>query len=218
MNKILSSKWAKVVVFLLAFAPAGVLAWRIAAVAWLGASVTDNLTANPLQYITHYTGDWTLRMLLLTLTVTPLRVIFNRPAITRFRRMIGLFTYFYAFLHMLTWVWFDRNFEVSGMWEDIAMRLYITVGMAAFLAMTPLAITSTQGWVRRLGFQKWQKLHMLIYPAGILGVLHFLWLVKSDIREPLLYGATLAGLLGFRIVVKLRKAKKPVSSPATASR
>ncbi|MEO5923454.1 MAG: protein-methionine-sulfoxide reductase heme-binding subunit MsrQ [Bryobacteraceae bacterium] len=217
MNKILSSKWAKVVVFLLAFAPAAVLAWAIVSVAWLGASVTDYLTANPLQYITHYTGDWTLRMLMVTLTVTPLRVLFNRPAITRFRRMVGLFTYFYASLHLLTWVWFDRNFEVSGMWEDIAMRLYITVGMAAFLAMTPLAITSTQGWVRRMGFQRWQKLHMLIYPAGILGVLHFLWLVKSDIREPLLYGGILAVLLGFRVVTKLRKAKK-ASSPAMTSR
>jgi methionine sulfoxide reductase heme-binding subunit len=220
MNKILSSKWAKVVVFLLAFAPAAYLLWTIAAVAWFGAPVAENLTGNPLQYITHYTGDWTLRMLMITLTVTPLRVIFNRPAITRFRRMLGLFTYFYGFTHLLTWVWFDRNFEIAGMWEDIAMRLYITVGMAAFVMMTPLAITSTQGWVRRMKFQRWQKLHMLIYPSAIAGVLHFLWLVKSDIREPLLYGAILAALLGFRIVTKLRSKvpRKPISSPATASR
>jgi sulfoxide reductase heme-binding subunit YedZ len=215
MNKFLSSKWTKAGVFLLAFAPAAKLLWTIASVAWLGAPAEENLTANPLQYITHYTGDWTLRMLMITLTVTPLRVIFNRPAITRFRRMLGLFTYFYAFQHLLTWVWFDRNFEVAGMWEDIAMRLYITVGMAAFLAMTPLAVTSTQGWVRRMGFQRWQKLHMLIYPAAIAGVLHFLWLVKSDIREPLLYGAILALLLGFRVVMKF---KGRVNSPTTASR
>ena len=202
MNKFLSSKWAKVVVFLLAFAPAAKLMWDIANVALLGADPVETLTANPLQFITHYTGDWTLRVLIATLTITPLRMLFNRPAITRFRRMLGLFTYFYAFAHLMTWVWFDRDFDVPAMWEDIAKRMYITVGMAAFAAMTPLAITSTQGWVRRLGFQKWQKLHMLIYPAAILGVLHFLWLVKSDIREPLLYGAILAVLLGFRVYKK----------------
>jgi sulfoxide reductase heme-binding subunit YedZ len=208
MNKILSSKWAKVVVFLLAFVPAGRLFSEIAAVAWFSAPVAETLTVNPLEYITHFTGLWTLRMLVITLAVTPLRVIFNRPAITRFRRMLGLFAYFYGCLHLLTWVWFDRQFQVTGMWEDIAMRLYITVGMAGFLAMTPLAITSTAGWVRRLGFQRWQKLHMLIYPAALAGVLHFLWLVKSDIREPLFYGAILTLLLGFRVVVKLRKSAK----------
>jgi sulfoxide reductase heme-binding subunit YedZ len=198
MNKFLSSKGAKVVVFLLGLVPFGALLWWVYKL---------DLTANPQEFITHYTGDWTLRGLLITLTVTPLRVIFNRPAITRFRRMLGLFTFFYAVLHLLTWLVFVNNFDVQAMWEDVAMRLYITVGMAGFLAMLPLAVTSTSGWVRRLGFQRWQKLHRLIYVAGIAGVLHYLWLVKSDIRLPLLYGAILAALLGFRIVVKMRKSK-----------
>jgi sulfoxide reductase heme-binding subunit YedZ len=202
MNKFLSSKWTKLVVFLLAASPATYLFGSVA-LAWFGYQI--NFTANPLEYITHYTGDWTLRFLLITLTVTPLRVIFNRPAITRFRRMLGLFTFFYSFLHMMTWVWFDRGFQITGMWDDIAKRLYITVGMAGFVAMVPLAVTSTSGWVRKLGFQRWQKLHMLIYGAAIAGVLHFYWLVKSDVREPLLYGAILTVLLVFRLVVRLRK-------------
>jgi sulfoxide reductase heme-binding subunit YedZ len=196
MNKILSSKWTKVGVFLLGLAPL---------VAWVWFAYKLDLTANPQEYTTHYTGDWTLRFLLTTLVVTPLRVIFNRPAITRFRRMLGLFTFFYSFLHLLTWIVFVNGFDVMAMWEDVADRLYITVGMAGFLAMVPLAITSTSGWVRRLGFQRWQKLHMLIYVAAIAGVLHFWWLVKSDIREPLFYGAILGVLLGFRVVVKLGK-------------
>lgn len=206
MNKILSSKWTKVVVFLLGLTPMAFLIW------W---GYKLDLTANPLEFITHYTGDWTLRFLVITLCVTPLRVLLNRPAITRFRRMLGLFAFFYGCLHLLTWVWFDRQFEIAGMWEDIAMRLYITVGMAGFLMMLPLAITSTSGWVRRMGFKNWQRLHMLIYPAAIAGVLHYLWLVKSDIRDPLMYGAMVAVLLGFRVAVKLKAA---ATRRVTASR
>ncbi len=165
----------------------------------------QDLTGNPLEYITHYTGDWTIRFIMITLAVTPLRVIFNRPALTRFRRMLGLFAFFYGFLHLMTWVSFDRQFEVAGMWEDIVKRKYITVGMAAFAAMVPLAITSTAGWVRRLGFKRWQQLHKLIYFTGVAAVIHYLWLVKSDIRKPLMYGAILAVLLGFRVFVWLKK-------------
>lgn len=196
MNKILSSKWTKVALFLLCLVPLGALVW-------FGYSL--DLTANPLEYITRYTGDWTIRFIMITLAVTPLRVIFNRPALTRFRRMLGLFAFFYGSLHLLTWVWFDRNFQIAGMWEDVSMRLYITVGMAGFLAMVPLAITSTAGWVRRLGFKRWQQLHRLIYFTGVAGVVHYLWLVKSDIRDPLMYAAILTVLLGFRIVVWLKK-------------
>ena len=196
MNKILSSKWTKVVVFLLGLGP-------LAALVWFGYKL--QLTANPQEYITHYTGDWTLRFLMITLAVTPLRVILNRPAVTKSRRMLGLFTFFYAFLHLLTWVVFVHYFDVMEMWDDVVKRLYITVGMAGFLAMTPLAVTSTTGWVKRLGFKRWQKLHMLIYAAGIAGVLHYLWPVKSDIREPLLYGAILAVLLGFRLAARLKR-------------
>jgi sulfoxide reductase heme-binding subunit YedZ len=203
MNKFLSSKWTKAGVFLLCLAPFLALAIPIAGAYWLGWQV--DLTANPLEYITHYTGDWTIRFFMITLAVTPLRVLTNRPALTQFRRMFGLYTFFYGCLHLLTWMWFDRQFRVEGMWEDVAKRPYITVGMFAFLAMLPLAITSTAGWVRRMGFQRWQKLHYLIYPAALAGVIHFLWLVKSDIREPAMYGAILAVLLGFRLVVWLKK-------------
>jgi sulfoxide reductase heme-binding subunit YedZ len=193
-------------VFLLCLVPAAALAIPIAGAYWLGWQV--DLTANPLEYITHYTGDWTLRFFMITLAVTPLRVILNRPAVTRFRRMFGLFTFFYGCLHLLTWVWFDRQFQVAGMWEDIAKRLYITVGMFAFFCLILLAITSTAGWVRRLGFKNWQKLHYLIYPAAVAGVVHFWWLVKSDVREPAMYGAILTVLLAFRLIARLRK-KRP---------
>ncbi|MEI9813024.1 MAG: protein-methionine-sulfoxide reductase heme-binding subunit MsrQ [Acidobacteriota bacterium] len=199
MNKFLSSKWTKAGVFLLCLMPILVLVYF---------GFQQDLTGNPLQYITHYTGDWTLRFFMITLAVTPLRVLLNRPAITRFRRMLGLYTFFYGSLHLLTWLWFDRQFEMAGVWEDIAMRLYITVGMAAYLTMVPLAITSTAGWVRRLGFQRWQRLHRLIYAGAILGVIHFLWLVKSDIREPLLYAAILTVLLGFRVVTAIKSNRR----------
>jgi sulfoxide reductase heme-binding subunit YedZ len=208
MNKFLSSKWTKAGVFVLCLAPLAVLVYF---------GFQQDLTANPLEYITHYTGDWTLRFFMITLAVTPLRQLLNRPALTRFRRMLGLYTFFYGCLHLLTWVWFDRQFEISGMWEDIVKRLYITVGMAAWLTMLPLAITSTSGWVRRLGFVRWQKLHRLIYLGAALGVVHFLWLVKSDIREPLLYGAILAVLLGYR-AVKAVKAKPTRRQPVAVAR
>jgi methionine sulfoxide reductase heme-binding subunit len=196
INKILSSKWAKVVVFLLGLSPLLVLLWYV---------YTLNLTANPLEYITHYTGDWTLRFFMITLAVTPLRVMLNRPAVTRFRRMLGLYTFFYGCLHLLTWVWFDRQFQVAGMWEDIAMRLYITVGMASWVSMVPLAITSNQRSIRKLGYKNWQRLHRLIYFGAAAGVVHYLWLVKSDIRKPLLYGAILLALMLFRLVVWIQK-------------
>jgi sulfoxide reductase heme-binding subunit YedZ len=199
LNRILSSKWTKGVVFLLGLSPLLVLLWFVYQL---------DLTANPLEYITHYTGDWTLRFFMITLAVTPLRVMLNRPAVTRLRRMLGLYTFFYGCLHLLTWVWFDRQFEIAGMWEDIAMRLYITVGMASWLTMLPLALTSNQRAIRKLGFQRWQRLHRLIYAGALAGVLHFLWLVKSDIREPLLYGGILLTLMLFRAVVWMQKKRR----------
>ncbi len=198
MNTFLSSKWAKDGRVLLGSAPMGMLVW------W---AYQLDLTANPQEFITHYTGDWTIRMLCITLTVTPLRVLLNRPAITKFRRMLGLFAFFYGCLHLLTWVGFVNAFDVEAMWEDVIKRIYVTAGMASFLAMLPLAITSTQGWVKRLGFQRWQKLHMLIYPSAIAGVLHYWWLVKSDIREPLMYAVILAVLLGFRVYKKFKRVR-----------
>jgi len=203
MNRILSSNWTKVVLFLLGLGPIGVLLWF----AYQAASGLDSLalTANPIEYVTHYTGDWTLRFLLITLTITPLRMLLNRPAITRFRRMLGLYAFFYGCLHMLTWLWWDRQFEISGMIEDVLKRIYITAGMTGFLAMVPLAITSTAGWVRRMGYKRWQKLHRLVYLSAAAGALHYFWLVKSDKRLPLLYASILAALLAVRVVAWMRK-------------
>ena len=191
MNRVLNSKWAKVVVFLLALWPLGALLWN--------AFVDHDLTANPIKYLEHYTGDWTLRFLLITLAITPLRVLFKRPALTRFRRMLGLFAFFYGCLHLTTWVTLDQQFDVHGMIADVIKRTYITVGMAGWLAMLPLAVTSTQGWVRRMGYRGWQKLHRLVYLAATAGVVHYYWLVKSDERLPLMYGMILALLLALRI-------------------
>ena len=203
MNRILSSKWTKAVLFLLGLAPIGALLWFAYQV--VSGSDTLALTANPIEYVTHYTGDWTFRFLLITLSITPLRMLLNRPAITRLRRMLGLFAFFYGCLHMLTWLWWDRQFEISGMIEDVVKRVYITAGMTGFLAMLPLAITSTAGWVRRLTFKKWQKLHRLIYLSAAAGALHYYWLVKSDHRLPNMYIAILAVLLAVRVVAALKR-------------
>jgi sulfoxide reductase heme-binding subunit YedZ len=208
MNKFLSSKWTKAGVFLLCLLPLVVLVYF---------GFQQDLTANPIEYITHYTGDWTLRFFMITLAVTPLRVLLNRPTLTRFRKMFGLYTFFYGSLHLLVWMGLDRNFDFAGVGEDILKRLYITVGMASWLTMVPLAITSTAGWVRRLGFQKWQKLHRLIYAGAVFGVVHYWWLVKSDIREPLMYGAILTVLLGFRLA-KAMKSKPTRPQPVAVAR
>ena len=197
MNRFLSSKWTKLAVFLLSLTPLGVLVWF---------GFQMDLTANPIEYVTHYLGDWTIRFLCITLSITPLRMLFNRPQITRFRRMLGLFAFFYGCLHLTTWLALDPGiqFRLSAMWEDVLKRRYITVGMLAFLAMLPLAITSTAGWVRRLGFKRWKRLHRLIYLAAIAGVIHYWWLVKSDIRLPLMYAAIVTVLLGYRIIAWMR--------------
>jgi sulfoxide reductase heme-binding subunit YedZ len=218
MPKVLASKWTKVVLFLLSLAPFGYLLWLTwlewRAATW-GIGRTGRLTANPIEYITHFTGDWTIRFLMITLAVTPLRNVLNRPQITRFRRMMGLYAYFYGCVHFLIWSVLDKQLNPHVMWEDILKRWYITVGMAALLGMTPLAVTSTAGWVRRMGYKRWQKLHRIVYGCAALGVIHYYLLVKSDIREPLLYAAILAVLLGCRAVVAARK-KTPAVRRAPA--
>lgn len=183
-------RWLKPAVFLLCLAPLAVLAWR--------ASQHD-LGANPLEFITHSTGDWTLRFLLLSLAITPARRLFARPELIRFRRMLGLFAFFYGALHLLTYLWFDQFFDFSSIARDIAKRPFITAGMASFAAMLPLALTSTAGWIRRLGGRNWQLLHRLAYLAAAAGVIHYYWLVKSDIRRPLLYAGIAALLLLARL-------------------
>lgn len=156
------------------------------------------LGANPVEKISHRTGAWTLKFLLITLAVTPLRHMFGWNPLIRLRRMLGLYAFFYGCLHFLTWLVFDHFFDVQDIVKDIFKRPYITVGFTAFVLLIPLAVTSTNGMMRRLG-SRWSKLHQLVYVAATLGILHFLWLVKADVREPVLYGLGLTLLLGWRV-------------------
>ena len=199
MHALLNSKWSKPVVFLICLVPLAALGWR---------ALHGELTANPIEFITHATGDWTLRFLIITLCVTPFRKILHLPELIRFRRMLGLFAFFYACLHFTTYIWLDKFFDLSEMWKDIAKRKYITVGFTAFLLLIPLAVTSTAGWIRRLGGKRWQRLHRLIYFSAALGVIHYYWLVKSAVIRPLTYGAIVAVLLLWRLFASLSKKKQ----------
>jgi sulfoxide reductase heme-binding subunit YedZ len=194
----LKSRWLKSLVFLTCLAPLGYLAWRV----W-----NQDLTANPVEYITHFTGNWTLRLLLITLAVTPLRKLIGRPELIRFRRMLGLYAFFYGSLHLLTYVVVDHFFDFHAMLADVAKRRFITAGFSGYVAMTSLAATSTAGWIRRLGGRRWQRLHRLVYFAVITGVVHYYWLVKSDVRLPVFYGVLAAILLGYRVIAGRWKGK-----------
>ena len=191
----LRRRWLKVVVFLLCLAPAVYLGWRF---------YREDLTANPLEYITHFTGDWALRLIAATLAITPLRKLLQVADLIRFRRMIGVYAFFYASLHFLAYLWLDRLFDFHDLGKDIAKRPFITMGFAAFLLMLPLAITSTKGWIRRLGGKRWQLLHRLIYLSAIAAVIHYKWLVKSDFRLPYMYGAIIGVLLLYRVAASVR--------------
>jgi methionine sulfoxide reductase heme-binding subunit len=182
----------KAVVFFACLIPLVRLGWK----AYAGA-----LGANPIEVITHATGDWTLRFLLITLAITPIRKLTGQFWLIRYRRMSGLFAFFYGTLHFLTYIWLDKFFDVHEMLHDIAKRKFITVGFTGFVLLIPLAITSTTDWIRRLGGKRWQALHRLIYFSAIAGVIHYWWLVKADIHLPLEYGVVLGVLLGYRIVV-----------------
>lgn len=191
----------KPLVFLLCTVPFGLLVWR---------TVDNALGANPVETVVHTTGSWALRFLLVTLAVTPLRRLAGLPWLLRFRRMLGLFAFFYAVLHFSAYLFLDRALVWQDISDDIFKRPYIVVGFAAFLMLVPLAITSTRGWIRRLG-RRWQLLHRAVYAIAVLGVLHYLWLVKADIREPVIYGALLALLLAFRLPwTRLRERWSPV--------
>jgi sulfoxide reductase heme-binding subunit YedZ len=195
----------KVFVFILCLVPVGLLAWG-----FFGAHPTDSsswgggLGANPLEVITHSTGDWTMRFLLITLAITPLRKLTNQTWLIRFRRMLGLFAFFYGTLHFVTYIWFDKSFVIQDMLADIAKRRFITVGFLGFVLMIPLALTSTAWSIRKLGGKHWQALHRLIYVSAIAGVIHYVWLVKSDLTKPLQYGVILAVLLVYRMVVWIK--------------
>ena len=195
VTKILTSKWTKVVVFLACLIPLGILVWQ---------GLHDELTANPIEFVTHATGDWTLRFLILTLSITPLRKILGQPQLIRFRRMLGLFAFFYAFLHFSMWIGVDKFFDWNEMIKDVEKRRFITVGFTGFVLMIPLAWTSTAGWIRKLGGKRWRMLHRAIYFSAIAGVIHYYWLVKSDEHKPLQYAAVVGVLLAWRIGSWLR--------------
>jgi sulfoxide reductase heme-binding subunit YedZ len=210
MNRILANRWTKVLVFLLCLVPLFMLGW------W---AYRGELTANPIEFITHHTGDWTLRFLLITLTVTPLRKLANLANLIKFRRMFGLYAFFYGFLHFgITYLWLDKFFDIHEIMKDILKRPYITVGFTGYMLMVPLAITSTWGWVRRLGGKRWQRLHRLVYFSALAGVIHYYWLVKSDVRLPLMYGAILTVLMAYRVRMWLRKGTIRKPEPAAAIR
>jgi methionine sulfoxide reductase heme-binding subunit len=201
----------KPLVFLICLGPLATLVWK----------AMHDLGANPVDVITRSTGKWTLTFLLITLAVTPVRKLAGMPWLIRFRRMLGLFAFFYGSLHLMTYVWLDKFFDVHAMLHDIAKRKFITAGMTAWACMLPLALTSTTGWIRRMGGKRWQKLHRLIYLSAAAGVVHFIWLVKADLRRPLTYGAVLAMLLAYRIAMWFltrakSKPKSEVRQPATA--
>jgi methionine sulfoxide reductase heme-binding subunit len=209
VHTILASKWTKVVVFLVCLVPFACLVWR---------ALHANLGANPVEFVQHATGDWTLRFLILTLSITPLRKLFSIPELIRFRRMLGLLAFFYVCLHFLTYIGPDQSFNMGGMWKDIQKRRYITVGFTAFVLLIPLAITSTAGWIRRLGGRRWQMLHRAIYVSAVCGVIHYYWLVKSDVRKPVFYAAIVTVLLAWRIGAWFLRRGRQASASATSPR
>ena len=184
-------RWIKVAVFVLCLTPVFWLGWR---------ALHNGLGANPIEFITHFTGDWTLRFLVIVLAITPLRKLLRWPDLIRFRRMAGLFAFFYGCLHFLTYIWLDKFFDLSETWKDVVKRPFITAGFLAFVSMVPLAITSAAGWIRRLGGARWQMLHRLVYLSAVAGVVHYYWLVKSDVRLPLAYASAVGVLLLYRIL------------------
>jgi sulfoxide reductase heme-binding subunit YedZ len=194
-KRLLSRRWLKIPVFLLCLVPVLLLGWK---------ALHQDLGANPIEFITHATGDWTLRFLAITLAVSPLRRRLGLPDLIRFRRMLGLFAFFYGCLHFTTYLWLDKFFDFHEIVKDVWKRPFITMGFLAFISMAPLALTSTAGWIRRLGGRRWQMLHRLIYVSAIAGVIHYYWLVKSDVRKPLLYGAIVGLLLAERVVAALK--------------
>ena len=196
------ARWVKPVIWILCLTPLAYLLW----LTW-----KNDLGANPIERITHFTGDWTLRLIVVTLAITPLRKLFRQPDLIRFRRPIGLFAFFYASLHFLTYVVLDHFFDFHEMLADVVKRPYITAGFTGFVLLIPLAVTSTAGWIRRLGGKNWQKLHRLIYITAVAGVIHYYWLVKSDIRLPVFYGCLVALELTYRLMVR-KPAKKAVAA------
>jgi len=196
----------KIAIFLAALIPLARLLWK---------ALHDGLGANPIEVITHSTGDWTLILVLTTLSITPLRRITHQYWLIGVRRMVGLFAIFYGTLHFLTYIWLDKFFDVHEMLKDIAKRPFITVGFSAFVLMIPLALTSTAWSIRRLGGKNWQRLHRLIYLTGILGVVHYYWLVKADVRKPIEFGVVLSLLLAYRVAIWVSENRRQPVPPSS---
>jgi sulfoxide reductase heme-binding subunit YedZ len=211
MKKLLLHPAAKPAVFIACLLP----------FAWLFYSaLTSQLGANPAEALIRATGDWTLRFLCIVLAVTPLRVISSTPALARFRRMLGLFVYFYVLVHLLSYSWFDMGFDVADIVKDIVKRPFILVGFSAFLLLTPLAATSFNAAVRKLGAKRWQMLHKLVYLIAGLGLLHFFWMRsgKNDFAEVFVYAGIIAALLGWRLWQRWgRRQPRPVAKNTAAS-
>ena len=184
-------KFARLVVFTICAVPIALLAWDAS---------QGHLGANPLEFVTRTTGALTLIFLIVSLAVTPLRKTLGLPWMIKFRRMTGLFAFFYGCLHLLTYIWFDKSFDFPAMAHDIGKRPFIMLGMLAFFLLVPLAITSTNQMVKRLGGKNWNRLHKLVYVSAIAGVLHYYLLVKADLRKPLLFAGILAVMLGYRVL------------------
>jgi sulfoxide reductase heme-binding subunit YedZ len=190
-------KYLKPLVFVVCLVPAAWIAWAV---------LTNHLGVNPIREAEIQTGLWTLRFLAISLTVTPARRLTGWNILAKYRRMLGLFTFFYACVHLSLW-FVDWWFDWPAMWDEIVKHKYILIGMTTFLLLVPLAITSTNGWVRRLGGKRWARLHRLVYVAAVTGTIHYLWAVKKDTFFPLVYLATFAVLLGYRLVVARRKSR-----------
>ena len=212
-QKLLLHPAAKVVVFILCLLP---FCWL-----FYGA-LTNQLGANPAENLIRATGDWTLRFICIVLAVTPLRVITKTPTLARFRRMLGLFVYFYVVIHLLSYSWFDMGFDVADIAKDIAKRPFILVGFSAFVLLTPLAATSFNAAIKTMGAKRWQLLHKLVYLIAGLGLLHFFWMRagKNNFAEVFVYAAIIAVLLGWRFMQYLRKKKpvRPVGGPGALSK
>ncbi len=189
------SRWTKVAIFAACLLPLSNLVWK---------GFNDGLGANPIEVITRSTGLWTLTLLLVTLGITPLRKLTGQAWLIRFRRMLGLFAFFYGCLHLMTYVWLDKFFDLHEMIKDVYKRPFITAGATAFTLLVPLAVTSTRKMIQRLGGKRWQALHRLIYASATVGVIHFWWLVKKDITQPVEYGIVLVALLLYRVIVWVR--------------
>ena len=199
----------KVFVFMAALLPLTWLVWK---------TLHNDLGANPVEFVTHATGDWALIFLLSSLAVTPLRKIAHFPDLIRFRRMLGLYAFFYASLHLLTFAGLDHHFNWAEVLPDVYKRPFVTAGFTAWLLMVPLALTSTAWSIRKLGGKNWQRLHSLVYFSAIAAVVHYWWLVKKDTAEPLKYAVILALLLGARFVLRLIDRRPGTAAPSLAAR